>query len=260
MTYNIRTSTAHETDPANNWENRKEFFVHYVDSFAPDILCVQEAMYFPLIYIQSNLHNASYHYTGFGRDDGVHGGEHTAIFFRTDKYRYLDGDTFWLSDTPAYPSRTWGNKIYRVCTWARFEYISTNAQFCIFSTHFDFSNSFHENASKLIQSKVVELTGGLPTFLMGDFNLYNSSAAFKYLDNYGKKPLQDAYRLAHNNSVLFDYSASNFDVTLKPTHSRIDFIFVSTQITPNSCWIPKDSYGHNQTYSDHYPVLLDCVF
>jgi hypothetical protein len=146
MTYNIRYGSAN--DGINSWVYRKDVFVGYLNTFDLDILCIQEAEIDQITYIVKNLENQNYKYTGFGRDDGVHGGEHSAILFDSDKFKFLDGDTFWLSDFPLFPSRTWGNGNYRVCTWARFEEKSTNSQFCIFNTHYDFqiiSKEMHQN-------------------------------------------------------------------------------------------------------------------
>ena len=259
ISYNIRYGSATEDNPADMWINRRGMFAEYLDSFSADIIGVQEALVDQINYLTSNLNAFNYVYTGFGRDDGVRGGELSAILFRTDRFLFLDGDTFWLSDTPAKPSRTWGNGHYRVCTWARLEDQETGAQFVVFNTHYDFSDYFQERASKLINQKVVELSGGLPTILMGDFNLHNTSHAFQFTENYGDKPLADAYRIYHGGTAPFDYTSAKFDANYVSKTSRIDFIFISEHVQVTSCTIPKDNYGDDQTYSDHYPVLMDCV-
>ncbi len=259
MTYNIRLP-ATEQNPLNNWDNRKPFFVEYLDSIKADIIGVQEAYYRQLVYIAMNFQPYEYGYYGVGRDNGAFGGEFSAIFFRTDKFRLIDGGTFWLSSTPSVPSRTWGNVNYRICTWIRLEHRETKKQFFVFNTHFDFSVEFHINAATLIQEFISKNTGDLPVFLMGDFNLNNSHESYSYLDNFGTKPLQDSYKLIHGTPIPFDYSVSKFDASYVPTSDRrIDYIFISNHIQPLNISIPKDSYGQNLTYSDHYPVILECV-
>ncbi len=259
MTYNIRLPTI-EQNPLNNWDNRKPYFVDYVNSFSLDIIGVQEAHYRQVVYITSNLQPGVYRYYGVGRDDGAFGGEYSAIIFRTDKFRLIDGGTFWLSSQPASPSRTWGNLHFRICTWVRLEHKETRKQFFVFNTHFDFSNEFQTNAAKQIQEFISEYTGNLPVFLMGDFNLNHTTESYQYLDNYGAKPLQDSYRLIHGSPIPFDYSVSRFDANYAPNYDRrIDFIFVSESVQPINISIPKDSYGQNLTYSDHYPVILHCA-
>jgi endonuclease/exonuclease/phosphatase family metal-dependent hydrolase len=259
ISYNIRYGTANEKNPLNNWEIRKGNFTQYLDSFNADIFCVQEALFDQLDYLQTNLSNRTYFYTGFGRNDGYQEGEYEAIFFDSNKYQFIDGDTFWLSDTPLYPSRTWGNSNYRVCTWARFQVITTGIQFCVFSTHYDFSDFFHEQASKLIQNKIVEYTANLPVLLMGDFNMHTTNSGFQYLEHYGEKPLLDSFRLANGGTAPY-WASSNDGFKPTNTQDRIDFIFISSDISVLDCQIPHDSYGQNQTYSDHYPVILNCRF
>jgi endonuclease/exonuclease/phosphatase family metal-dependent hydrolase len=261
MSFNIRYGTANENNPLDNWANRREPLAKYLDGMELDIIGLQEALLFQIDYIKANLKSANYAYTGFGREDAVHGGEHAAIFFNSDKFNFIDGDTFWLSDTPDYPSRTWGNGNFRVCTWARFEVKETGAQFCIFNTHYDFSDEFHIKASNLINARIVKHTGGLPVLLMGDFNMRSSNQGYAILVNKEPKPLFDTFIAYHNGSEPFEYTGSKWDPTyVPPNPSRIDFIFGTSAIQVKSCVIPKDSYGDSRTYSDHYPVVLECKF
>ena len=40
--------------------------------------------------------------------------------FKKGRFRVADAGTFWFSDTPEVPaSKSWGNNITRICTWAR---------------------------------------------------------------------------------------------------------------------------------------------
>jgi endonuclease/exonuclease/phosphatase family metal-dependent hydrolase len=262
VTYNIRNGAAHEVNPANNWVNRRDEFCTYVASLDPDIMGVQEAYHDQLENIKARLNTLSgpsgrdYKYTGFGRGDGVHGDEHEAIFFDANLFTFIDGDTFWLSPTPDCPSKQWDTSNYRVCTWARLERVATKAQFVVFCTHYStIYNPFHEPASRLIKERMPSYAGGLPTFLMGDFNMRNTTGAFAILRNDGPIELTDAYTGPPTYSF-----ASAFDATLHPTgNNKIDFILANGQVTVTSCTVPKDWYGANQTYSDHYPVVLDCT-
>lgn len=261
MTYNIRNPGSMEKDSANLWNNRKQYTANYIKSFDLDIFGVQEAYSLQLLYLQNQLTNRNYAFYGVGRDEGTIGGEIEAIFWDRAKYTYIDGDTFWLSDTPSIPSKNWDKSNYRTCTWIRFEEIHTNFQFFVFNTHF----SAHEctdipcvqqKSAELINAKIFEITGDLPVVLLGDFNMQNTSAAFAYLENYGEKPLQDSYKSFNNGTVPFDYTTNEF----KPFDSsldmkRIDYIFHSESITIENFEIPKDYYGENRPYSDHYPVV-----
>ena len=259
MTYNIRRPSF-EQNPLNNWDNRKQHLVEYIDSFNLDLLGVQEATFRQLHYIVSHLQPSLYRYYGVGRADGAYGDEYSAIIFRMDKFQALDGGTFWLSSTPNIPSATWGNLILRICTWVRLEHLETKKQFFALNMHFDFSTQFQINAAQLIQKFIFEHTGKLPVLLMGDFNLNYTKETYAYLDGYGNKPLQDSYKLIHGTPIPLDYSMSQFNASYIPQiDRRIDFIFVSADIQAMNISIPKDSYSSGLTYSDHYPVFLNCL-
>lgn len=272
MTYNIRTGTGIEEDPANQWFNRKEEFVEYLDGFNLDIFGIQEAQYFQIQYIHNNLESREYVWTGKGRANGVHGGEACAIFFDSKKYEYIDGDTFWLSDISHYPSNTFGGSWKRVVTWVRLEVKagkSEGAQFCVFNTHYDFADEWQIKASNLVNEKILEYSGGLPTILMGDFNLQNESRAFDILENYENpgdyKPMRDAYRVYKEKTLGYlpyaTTSPLDWDIRKeREDKSRIDFIFISEHIMVNKCSIPQDSYDEYRTYSDHFPVYMNCTF
>ncbi len=263
VTYNIRNGAAHEVNPANDWVNRKDEFGAYVASLDPDIMGVQEAFHNQLEDIKASLNalkgpsSRAYKYTGFGREDGVHGGEHAAIFFDANLFTFVDGDTFWLSPTPDCPSKQWDTSNYRVCTWTRLERVATGAQFVVFCTHYATGNhyySFHENASALIKERMPSYAGGLPVFLMGDLNMFNTTHSFDMLLHEGANALADTY----TGPLTYTFT-EDFDVTKHPTgNNKIDFILVNDLVTVTSCTIPRDWYGANQTYSDHYPVVVDC--
>ncbi len=272
MTYNIRYGTGIEKDLKNQWFNRKEEFVEYLDGFDLDVFGIQEALIFQIQYIKDNVQGRNYAWTGKGRSDGLHAGEACPIFFDGDKYEFIDGDTFWLSNNSYIPSNTFNGGHFRVCTWARLEVktgVSKGAQFCVFNTHYDFADEWQVKASHVIAQKIKEHSGGLPTILMGDFNLRNYSIAFPILENYEDpgemRPMRDAYRVYMEDKLGYlpyaTTSPIDWDVRKDSMEkSRIDLIFISEGINVNNISIPKDYYGDYRTYSDHYPVLMECTF
>lgn len=97
----------------------------------------------------------------------------------------------------------------------------------------------------------------------------NESQAFPFLENYmdpgDNKPMRDAYRVYKVDQIGYlpyaTTSPKDWDVRMDPENkSRIDFIFISETITVNECRIPRDSYDGYRTYSDHYPVYMNCTF
>ena len=63
------------------------------------ILTIQEVLKNQLSDLQTLL-GPSYAHVGVGRDDGISEGEHSPIFYDSDKFEQVDWDTIWLSPTP----------------------------------------------------------------------------------------------------------------------------------------------------------------
>ncbi|TFH29808.1 MAG: endonuclease/exonuclease/phosphatase family protein [Promethearchaeota archaeon] len=264
MTYNIRNAGATERDPLDNWENRRDDLAAYITTLDVDIFGVQEAYLSQLTYLKQSVSSRQYRFFGVGRKDGVHSGEHAAIFYDSGRFALLEGDDFWLADTPRVPSKQWDGDNYRICTWARFQETITGREFYVFNTHLSTKNvteagNVHLMSVALLHERIRTFSSDLPVFLMGDFNLENTSLAYGELLSYSEKPLQDAFAVANENEtggIPWDYSTNEFDTTQIPTKSHIDFIFVSAGISVDQCWIPKEVYAGTHPYSDHYPVLL----
>ena len=92
MTYNIRLDVA--SDGENSWENRKGFFYNQIQFYEPDVYGIQEARPNQVIDIATNL--PQYNYVGIGRE-GLGQGESSNIFYKKDRFKLLQENTFWLS-------------------------------------------------------------------------------------------------------------------------------------------------------------------
>ena len=117
MSFNIRYGTAN--DGENRWALRREFLFDVMRQANADLVGLQEALDGQIQELLTAL--PQYGVVGVGRDDGRTRGEYAAILYRRDRFRVSDAGTFWFSDTPeVVASRSWGNTITRICTWARF--------------------------------------------------------------------------------------------------------------------------------------------
>jgi endonuclease/exonuclease/phosphatase family metal-dependent hydrolase len=257
MTYNILQGNNMESDPLNNWENRKDDLVAFISAQNVDLLGVQEALYFQLQYLNLTLTGRNYSWVGDGRVNGVLEGEFAAIFYDQDLFSLLQNGTFWLSATPDIPSRH-PSETYRICSWAHFQIKSSGKEFFIFNTHYGFSPDFQIRASQLINRRVVQFSANLPVIVMGDFNMLNIYPFYLFMEDVQPKPLYDAYRLTHGyvnpleatNTLTWDI---HWDLGF-----HIDHFFVSNHIQVQNCTILKESYDNRHTFSDHYPVLMKC--
>ena len=118
-TFNIRMETRGDLG-TRNWNARKDLVVETIRKMNPDLLGVQEALPRQMDYLAGKL--PDYERYGVGRDDGKNRGEYSALFVRKERLERdpEEGGTFWLSATPEKAgSKTWGNGVTRICTWAR---------------------------------------------------------------------------------------------------------------------------------------------
>ncbi|MEX2245030.1 MAG: endonuclease/exonuclease/phosphatase family protein [Fimbriimonadaceae bacterium] len=243
MSFNVRYATA--DDGANAWALRQGLVYDAIARRAPGVLGVQEALASQIDDLL--VHLPGYAYVGVGRDDGKRAGEFAAVFYKRAKFEVEDSGTFWLSDTPELPgSKSWGNTVVRVCTWARLKR-SDGPAFTVFNAHFDHeSQPSRERSSALVLSRV--LAAGAPSVLMGDLNAGETNAAVASLKGGG---LADTFRALKPDEK--DVGTFNGFDPKATKGEKIDYVFV----TPD--WKVLDAGNDRTTFdarcpSDHWPV------
>ncbi|NCO63607.1 MAG: endonuclease/exonuclease/phosphatase family protein [Flavobacteriales bacterium] len=248
MTYNIKLDYPKEGE--NSWENRKPFMLGQLQFYEPDIFGVQEAMPNQMKDLDSLLIN--YDFVGVGRDDGFNQGEYSAIFYNNNKFKVLNSSTFWLSQTPDKVSMGWDAVCNRVCTYALFENLNTGNRFYVFNTHFDHVGvEARKNSAILILKKVADInTENHPVVLMGDFNMEEGHESIQYIT----KHLNDSKAISKLQPFgpTGTFNGFNFH---EPVTNRIDFIFVSSEISVEKYVVLSDSKDCKYP-SDHLPVLI----
>jgi endonuclease/exonuclease/phosphatase family metal-dependent hydrolase len=240
MSFNVRYATA--GDGADSWVYRRGLVFDVVQRRKPDVLGVQEALASQVDELL--VHLPGYSYVGVGRDDGKRGGEYAAVFYRRDRLSVVSSGTFWLSDTPeVVGSRSWGNTVVRICTWARFR-DADRTEFTVFNAHLDHeSQASREKSVELILSRLRQ--AGSPSVVMGDFNAGEENRAVMMLVEGG---MVDTYGLAEANRGTF----TGFDPQ-SVTGPKIDYIFTSGSWTVLSAGIDRTTF-EGRLPSDHFPV------
>lgn len=254
MSYNIRLDTS--ADGINAWPYRKDAVAQMIGpKYEGDIIGLQEVLKRQLDDIQARL--PDYAWVGVGRDDGRDRGEYSPIFYRTDRFRLLATNTFWLSETPELPgSRSWDAAITRVVTWARFEDLSSGGQLMFFNTHFDHrGEQARVESSQLLLNRLVGIAGDTPFILTGDLNVQESEQAYKVLAD--SNLLDDARYVSETGHQGPTASFNDWEA-LRPAESRIDYIFVGSGIGVLNHRILDDRYD-GRFPSDHLPVVSDIV-
>ena len=96
--FNLRYINDHDGD--NSWANRCQMVTDLIGYYGFDFLGTQEG-YLEQLRDIDTLDN--YDYIGVGRDDGKEAGEHSAIFYRTDRFDLLDPVSYTHLTLPTTP-------------------------------------------------------------------------------------------------------------------------------------------------------------
>lgn len=249
MSYNLKYDNVNDT--VNNWNDRKEAMVELIEHYEASFIGTQEVLHRQLVYIDSSLTDFSY--VGVGRDDGKQKGEYSPILFDTIRYKVLEANTFWLSETPEKISVGWDAALERICTYGLFEEKSTGNKFYVFNTHFDHrGHEAREKSAALIVQKVEEInTEKLPVILMGDFNLSPEQDPISHI----KKYMDDGQEISRKPFYGPTGTSHGFDHQ-RVVDKRIDYIFTKGFEVESYIHI-DDRMENNQHISDHLPVLAN---
>ncbi|WP_200946156.1 endonuclease/exonuclease/phosphatase family protein [Rhodanobacter sp. Root561] len=245
MTFNVRVPA---DTGMNAWENRRDLMVQVIKEQHPDLLGTQELTEEQGEYLAAHL--PGYAWFGQGRDGGTKG-EHMGVFYRTDRLTVEHSGDFWLSDTPDVPgSRTWGQPLPRMVTWAWFHRRDGGGSFVYLNTHFPYRDE--DVRPRMLSAKeIVQWIGKLPAdtrvILAGDFNCAPETSVHAALTH----DLQDAWMTAASRSG----PAKTFHNFTGNPDQRIDWILsrgfkaiaVHTITTHDGARYP----------SDHFPVIAE---
>lgn len=253
--YNIRYAAEGDVEQGDGWERRVPVITSQVLFFDFDLMGVQEALERQLNDMDQRLD--AYDRIGVGREDGKAGGEFSAIYYKKGRFKLLDHDTFWLSESPETPSKGWDAALNRICTWGKFRDRRTNEDFFYFNLHMDHrGQEARKNSTALVLKMIREIAGNAPVILSGDFNFDQSHANYGLIVNSGF--LRDTYelapiRLAPNGTFnQFSFENTGHD-------KRIDHIFINDGFEAERYGILTGSYkGHFP--SDHFPVVVELEF
>jgi endonuclease/exonuclease/phosphatase family metal-dependent hydrolase len=248
MTFNIRYGTA--KDGENAWSTRRDMLFEVIRDAKPDLLGLQEALDFQIDEILAAV--SGYAVVGVGRDDGAEKGEYSAILFRTERFHVAEAGTFWFSDTPTVPgSKSWGNQITRISSWARF--IDRDGRgFYHFNLHLDHqSQPSRERSTVLLRGRIDTRAVPDPVIVTGDFNVGEANPALATLTGGSGAPFLDTFRVLHPD-VKDAGTFSDFKFGFHGT-DKIDYVLVQPGTEVMAAEIVRFSRS-NRYPSDHFPV------
>ena len=258
VAFNIRFDNP--KDGENAWPNRKEMVGKWIESESPDVIGLQEALRHQINDIKKVA--TAYSEYGVGRDDGKSRGEHCTILYLKKRFTLdkKDCGTFWFSDTPEkIASKSWGNEIPRICTWARLIHKKTGKGFYLYNVHYDHqSQSSRIGASNLIIERISNRKqSNEPIILMGDFNAAEKNPAITV---FKEEPLKlvDTFRVVKPDEKMVKtfhgFRGGSF------MGGKIDHVFILPKTAKvRSAEIVR--FNKDEKYlSDHYPVRAKLSF
>ncbi|MDR1162161.1 MAG: endonuclease/exonuclease/phosphatase family protein [Tannerellaceae bacterium] len=252
-TYNLRMDTPR--DGENSWTHRKEMVKGLVRFHDFDLFGTQEGF---IHQIKDLLETGVYDYVGAGRDDGKDAGEHSAIFYKKDRFTVLDKGNYWLSETPDVPGKGWdATCCNRICSWAKFREKATGKEFYFFNVHYDHEGrEARRQSSHLMLARIKAIAGDAPVFCTGDFNATPDDEPIRLI--YADGLFTDSYELTQQPPYgpVGTYQAFQLNSPLK---ERIDYIFVTKEIRVNKYGVLTDM-DHGRFPSDHCPVMVTVSF
>lgn len=247
--FNVRLETPRDT--GNLWADRKLYVANLIRFHGFDLFGTQEGFKNQLDDIEQQL--PEYARYGVGRDDGQSKGEHSAIFYRKDKFDLLKSGDFWLSETPEKPGFGWDARINRICSWVQLKEKKSGKIFYCFNVHYDHQAMIaRRESSKLLLAKIKLIAGNVPVVLTGDFNGNHTTEWYQLIANSGV--LRDTYKevkYPYVNNGTFQNFGRNYS-----TGDIIDHIFVTKHFSVKRWGVLTDSYN-GKFPSDHFPVLAE---
>lgn len=255
-TFNIRYDNPE--DSMNNWKYRKDNVCKFIHEKQLDVFGMQEVLNNQLQDLLACL--SEYSYVGVGRDDGKTLGEYAPVFYRADKYDLLDSNTFWLSENPDSIGKLgWDAACTRIATWAKLKDKATGKEFLMVNTHFDHvGTEARRNSALLIIEKIKEIAGDQPAIMTGDFNVSEKWEAYQTMTT-NEFVLKDAWKIAQKKTGP-EFTFHDFGRVPANEREKIDFIFVTPQVTVVDAEVVSGELNDSTYLSDHNPHFADLEF
>ena len=247
ISYNIRYNNPN--DGMNVWENRRDTVASLLNEENADFVGLQEVVYPQLQDLVKVLNG--YGHIGVGRKDGKTKGEYSPIFYKKEKYKLLESNTFWLSQTPETVSKGWDASLERICTYGLFQNRITQEKIWVFNTHFDHRGikARIKSVDLLIKRVNILNTENFPVIITGDFNLTPDQAPIQKMQSHFTDVQQN---LLESNP---QYGTSNGFDTEKIRKKRIDYVFVKGLKSEKAKHLYRKTPMGGWA-SDHHPVMV----
>lgn len=261
MSFNIRTLDVLGAGDTGykSWDARKEDAVALVLRHQPDIIGFQELKNVQYEYLKKNLPG----YDCYGKNGWDNGnpdeaifiellGGTNAIFYKTERFEFVDGETKWLSETPDVRSTSWDAKPtdYRTYGKVTLKDKLNGKTFTYINTHVTYDGQETvRNSCEILSALAAGIAA--PVIITGDFNFQQDTENYQRMVS---GVLKDACVLAPDSDTggtFHRFEGPGHEPWPKP----IDFIFITDQYySAASHRIIRDANEEGRYPSDHYPI------
>lgn len=237
MSFNLKVASV----TAQRQESVRQTIMNYM----PDTLGVQEASPTWMTYLKNNIGDI-YDCVGLGRDGGSNG-EHSAIFYRKDRFDLIETGTKWMSATPDVVSKFDESSLNRVFTYAILLEKRTDTKIMVINTHLEHTSAEARNLQIKVLMNFLKDYTDYPMVLTGDFNANSQSEVYSIITDM----LADSSRIAQKAET--HYTFHNYG----SSSTYIDFVFVSQKnIAVSHYRVITEAYN-GMLPSDHYALITE---
>lgn len=286
-TYNIANSIQDEKSESSKFCQRIDKIIDTIVKLDCDILGINELrqyhdinneLAYPNNFLGKIKNNYSYVYEYMNNSDlSFANGQ----IYKRDKVFPVKTIKYWLSETPDYPSDSWGNGYGRILLGVKYnpiidDKINISSSLWIYNVHLGLGEKEKNECVKLIPNLIEKDNNNEPFVLMGDFNFFDDldgKIQRKTLIDSGMIDVGentyfscDTTKKCFGTFIGFDYDpyklnfSSLLDTNNKP--SRLDNIFCSSNINYENVNVFVDSEEqiiNRETPSDHLPLTCSII-
>ncbi|KAI5951208.1 hypothetical protein KGF54_004282 [Candida jiufengensis] len=249
--HNIRFDQKNLVDGEKPWSIRRNGVIDLIKQATsnpnlPSIIGLQEVLKNQLDDIVQGL-GPDWTYFGVGRNDGSTSGEFSPILYNKQDWEPIFTKTFWLSETPSKPSKSWDAAMNRIVSNVILKNKKVPGKSInFFNTHFDHKGSKAREQSSLLIVKLMNEAPVGKNVLTGDLNSDPNAEGYKTLSNYLKESGTQAQNIQGERRTCTGFTGDG--------ESIIDFIWTSSNV-PILFHTTIDQTCDGCLCSDHRPVV-----
>ena len=245
--YNIRCADDGENRMIADRAPRLEALIR---EYKPDIVGLQEASRRWIDYLEEHLLDDYKMRFLYRHENSV---EATPILWRKDKFNLIKEGHFWLSDQPEMPTKSFGERFYRICNWVLLELKETGERFLYVNTHMNGGPAATASAKLIL--KWMEARGAFteyPALLTGDFNTTPASDCYKVFNESGKFKDLNLDLGFSETSTVNGYNEEGY------AHDRIiDYVYYTPSMMKPLTYEVLNRNYYNGWISDHKGLLAE---